>query len=682
MPRCCGWRYTERRLAEEKLKEERILLRTLIDNLPDRVYVMDVQGRKIIANQADWQTAGAKSMEEIIGKTDLEIFPPELANAYWALDRSVIDSGESLLNREEPGLDAQGKPAWLLSSKVPLLDAQGKVVGLVGIARDITERKHREEEIGALYHFSRQLADANDLAAVIELVNRQAVELVHTTFAGIALLEEADLVPQAVHPVGELGQNFGVGTRQSLDFLPVCRKVLETNEPLSLPADSLELGSAERKLLLLDFAHSVCLVPLRVGAPGQGASEALGLLILGDARADSREPFTPEKLHLARSLGDQAASAIRRMLLREQAGRRLQQLASLSEIDRTIASVMDLRISLQMILRHVCERLEVDAADVLVVNETLQTLEFSAGRGFLSKAIQEKHQRLGEGQAGKAAIERHPIQIPDLAASQAVFAWPDLLKTEQVQAYFAVPLITKGKVKGVLEIYHRSPLNPNEEWLDFLNTLAGQAAIGIENIQLINNLQRSTDELELAYDATIEGWSHALDLRDKETEGHTQRVTDRTVKLARRFGISEKELVQVRWGALLHDIGKMGVPDGILLKPGPLTEEEWVVMKKHPGLAYEMLEPIHYLGKALDIPYCHHEKWDGSGYPRGLNGIKIPVSARIFAVVDVYDALTSDRPYRKAWPKEQALDHIRDQSGKHFDPEVVNIFLTVMSGAL
>ena len=228
----------------------------------------------------------------------------------------------------------------------------------------------------------------------------------------------------------------------------------------------------------------------------------------------------------------------------------------------------------------------------------------------------------------------------------------------------------------MLEVYQRSPHYPNEEWLDFFNTLAGQAAIAIDNVQMFEQLQRSTDELELAYDATIEGWSHALDLRDKETEGHTQRVTELTVKLARRFGISEKDLVQVRWGALLHDIGKMGVPDGILLKPGPLTDEEWVVMKKHPGLAFELLKPIGYLQLALDIPYCHHEKWDGTGYPRGLKGEQIPLAARIFAVVDVWDALTSDRVYRLAWSKEKARQHIQDAAGTHFDPRVVETFLT------
>jgi putative nucleotidyltransferase with HDIG domain len=443
---------------------------------------------------------------------------------------------------------------------------------------------------------------------------------------------------------------------------------------LILLADNPGIGDTERGILLLDFARSVCLVPLKVGDASQGLSVEVGLLILGEARDGNREPFTSEKLRLARNIGDQAATAIRRMRLHEQAERRSRQLASLSEIDRTIASILDVRISLQMILRHVCEQLAVDAAGVLVFNEPLQSLEFTAGRGLLSPGMLGTRQRLGEGQAGKAALERQMVQIPDVAASRAVFSRSNFIKAEQVAAYFAIPLITKGKLKGVLEVYQRTPLYPNEEWLDFLNTLASQAAIAIDNVQMFEHLQRSTDELELAYDATIEGWSHALDLRDKETEGHTQRVTELTVRLARLFGISEMDLVQVRWGALLHDIGKMGVPDGILLKPGPLTDEEWVVMKKHPGLAYELLTPIRFLRQALDIPYCHHEKWDGSGYPRGLKGDRIPLVARIFAVVDVWDAVTSDRPYRLAWSQEKARQHIREGAGTHFDPHVVEKF--------
>jgi HD-GYP domain-containing protein (c-di-GMP phosphodiesterase class II) len=175
---------------------------------------------------------------------------------------------------------------------------------------------------------------------------------------------------------------------------------------------------------------------------------------------------------------------------------------------------------------------------------------------------------------------------------------------------------------------------------------------------------------------TLEGWSRALDMRDKETEGHSIRVTEMTLRLGRLLGVRDVEEVHLRRGSLLHDMGKIGIPDAILLKPGPLTAEEWEVMRTHPVRAYEMLAPIPYLSKALEIPHCHHEKWDGSGYPRGLKGEEIPLSARIFAVVDVYDALTSDRPYRPAWTKEKALDHIREQTGKHFDPQVVEAFLS------
>jgi putative nucleotidyltransferase with HDIG domain len=191
---------------------------------------------------------------------------------------------------------------------------------------------------------------------------------------------------------------------------------------------------------------------------------------------------------------------------------------------------------------------------------------------------------------------------------------------------------------------------------------------------MFNDLQRTTVELALAYDTTLEGWSSALDLRDHETEGHTQRVTAMTLRLARSLGIPDAELVHMRRGALLHDIGKMGIPDKILLKPGPLTDEEWVIMKKHPVYAYELLSPIPYLRSALDIPYCHHEKWDGSGYPRGLKGEQIPLSARLFAVVDVWDALRSDRPYRRGWDEERVAQHIADGSGTHFDPKVVAAF--------
>ena len=357
--------------------------------------------------------------------------------------------------------------------------------------------------------------------------------------------------------------------------------------------------------------------------------------------------------------------------------RQLEHLTALSAIDRVIAANYDLNLSLMEILTHVTTELDVDASNILILNPNSQILEYGAELGFRTKIIRKTHVRLGESFAGRVALERQLIRIRDLNNEPDTVFSTALLRDEGFVCYFGVPLITKGQVKGVLEVFNRSVLEPDLEWLEFLKALAGQAAIALENAMLFESQQRSNQELSLAYDATIEGWSRALDLRDKETEGHSRRVTEMTVKLARAFGFSEAELIQVRWGALLHDIGKMGVPDSILLKPDALTEEEWVVMKKHPVFAYELLAPVRYLRLALDIPYCHHEKWDGSGYPQGLRGDIIPLTARIFAVADVWDALSSDRPYRKAWEEDKVREYIRSSAGTHFDPQVVEFFLHI-----
>jgi HD-GYP domain-containing protein (c-di-GMP phosphodiesterase class II) len=281
---------------------------------------------------------------------------------------------------------------------------------------------------------------------------------------------------------------------------------------------------------------------------------------------------------------------------------------------------------------------------------------------------------LDQSIAGLVASEGTPLHLPELTQAPRPFIRAQAIEEEGFVAYSAVPLVSQGAIKGVLEVFHRSPLEADQEWRDFLDVLAGQAAIAIDSATLFQNLQRSNAELTAAYDATIEGWSRALDLRDKETEGHTQRVTEMSVRLARMMGITGADLTNVRRGALLHDIGKLGVPDAILLKPGKLTDEEWSLMRRHPTYAYEWLSPIAFLRPALDIPYCHHEKLDGTGYPRGLKAEQIPLAARIFAAVDIWDALRSDRPYRQGWPEDRVIEHIRSLAGAHLDPAVVDAF--------
>ncbi len=240
------------------------------------------------------------------------------------------------------------------------------------------------------------------------------------------------------------------------------------------------------------------------------------------------------------------------------------------------------------------------------------------------------------------------------------------------RTFVSVPMRRADNLVGVLNIVtvdETRTFTSNE--LALLQGLADQAALAITNANLYT-------ELVHAYDATLEGWSRALELRDQETEGHSQRVTTMTMRLVKQLGIPEVEHVHIHRGALLHDIGKMGVPDSILLKPGPLTPEELTLMRKHPMYAYEMLAPIGFLRPALAIPRYHHEKWDGSGYPYGLRGTEIPLAARIFAVVDVWDALQVERPYRLAWNAEQIRVYLRSQAGKHFDPEIVDTFLHLL----
>jgi len=361
--------------------------------------------------------------------------------------------------------------------------------------------------------------------------------------------------------------------------------------------------------------------------------------------------------------------------LNAQLHRRLERLSALRQIDMAITASLDLRLTFGVCLDQVLLQLQVDAADILLYDPHTQNLEYAAGKGFHTTALRRARIRLDQCGAGRVARERRPLHIFDLGQASEPFVRAPLFAEERFVTYHAVPLLVKGQVKGVVEVFDRTVREPDLEWLDFLETLARQAAIALDNASLFEGLQRANHELISAYDATIEGWSRALDLRDKESEGHSQRVTEMTLRLARAMGMSEAELVHVRRGALLHDIGKMGIPDAILLKPGPLTDEEWQVMRRHPTYAYECLAPIAFLRPALDIPYCHHEKCDGTGYPRGLKAEQIPLAARIFAAVDIWDALRSARPYREAWPEKRVCEHIASLAGTHLDANVVQAFL-------
>ena len=402
--------------------------------------------------------------------------------------------------------------------------------------------------------------------------------------------------------------------------------------------------------------------------------------LIGFITIDSQTPdtYTDADAELALSFARQAGSAIENARLFDQTEKQLKRLEALRKIDMTISSTNNLQVSLDVLLELVVHLQNVDAANVLLVNSDTNLLEYAAGVGFSTQGSQHKPLKLGEGLAGQAVMSGNPIFIPDLSQASELIVRRELVQIEGFHSYAAVSLISRENVLGVLEVFHRERIQEDSEWLGFLEALAGQASIAIDNARAFDKLTRANQDLVQSYNATIEGWASALEYRDDDTEGHSQRVTKLALRIAQKIGLHGDDLVNFKRGALLHDIGKIGIPDSILHKPGPLTDDEWAVMRQHPLYSLNMLSKIPFLENALDIPLHHHEKWDGSGYPDGLQGKNIPLAARIFAFADVFDALTSDRPYRKAWVKERALSYIKEQAGIHFDPELVSIVLDIL----
>ncbi|MEK7785025.1 MAG: HD domain-containing phosphohydrolase, partial [Chloroflexota bacterium] len=346
----------------------------------------------------------------------------------------------------------------------------------------------------------------------------------------------------------------------------------------------------------------------------------------------------------------------------------------LNELTRSAASGLGLRSAAQMLADQLGELLNADGCYVTLWDEANQRTIPLAAYGELRDMYPAINVPPGERTmtesvlcAGRTLVAEDVFNTPHIS--------PVLAARFPTRSMLGLPLLADDQKLGAVLIAFNKPHRFTPDEIARAERASGPIALIVTKAKLFDELREAHSGLTEAYNATLEGWARALDLRDKETEGHSRRVTEMTLRLAEAVGMSEAKLVHVRRGALLHDIGKMGVPDAILRKPGKLTDDEWVTMKRHPQDAYEMLSPIAYLRPALDIPYCHHEKWDGTGYPRGLKGEQIPLAARFFAVVDVWDALRSDRPYRPAWPEEKVREYIRSLAGTHFDPQVTEVFL-------
>lgn len=646
----------ERDEAERLLRESQERYQTLVDMMPDAIIVHS-QGEVKFVNPAAMKLMGAQNSGDLIGKQIMDFVHEDYKHAVLERIRRAQIDGKSLPAMEEKLFRLDGEVIEVEVTGTPLIFEDAPASQL--ILRDITERKHHERELEAVASLSSKLRTANKVIDIYPIILDQALASVGATEGTITLVdpETGDHTialgrGQRELPVGmTIPAGKGLTSQVAITGKPYVNNLFRTNpDPITVKVSDLEPTEA------------LAIVPITA------ENQVIGTLGIG-----SDTPINEHDEQVLRAICDIGGSAIHRAELFEETRRRLRHLRSLREIDTAIASSFDLGLTLDVVVSQAINELHVDAACVLLLHED-QTLKYGAGKGFKTDVAKTAHIKLGQGLAGKVAKERMFLEAPVIAGALPPADLKVLIDQEGFVSYYAAPLIAKGKVIGVLETFQHSPVTRNEEWKDFLNTLAGQAAIAIDNAKLFEDLQRSNQDLRKAYDRTIEGWAHALSLRDMETVEHSRRVTEMTVRLARALGISEEQLIHVRRGALLHDIGKMSIDDRVLRKTGPLDEAEWGQMRKHPDYARQMLAPIEFLHPAMAIPTSHHEKWDGSGYPQGLKGKQIPLEARIFSIVDVWDALTSDRPYRAAWTEEKAHQYLREQSGKHFDPKVVDAF--------
>ena len=614
------------------VKNERLFSRSVIEAIPGSFYVLDAGGKLSACNRYVRDQIFDTAESDITDIIGIEcIHPDDRAMMAEKVER-IMKNGEELIT--EVRVLLHGGPEYrrfLMTGSRMVIDSNPFLVG-VGI--DISERKKVEEDLlqskERLDQVISQMDDvvwsaSVDGSCLLDVNN--ALEKIY----GISIKEfyaKPELWIQMVHP-------------EDREIAKASNEELHKN------------GRAESEY--------------RIVKP-DGAIRWIF----------DRKSISVDNNHVPVSINGIGFDITNRKLAEDKLHRQLQRLHVLREIDFAIRGTTDIYLALKTVLEGTISELQVDAADIFLLDPHTNTLRFMVGRGFRSTEIERQEIKLSDGDEARL-LEQKYFDITNLAETESCFISLSLTAQESFVRYYSIPLIVKGNFSGLFEVFQRKPLLTNPDLLDFLHTLAGQAAMAIEDYQSVRKLRGANQELLRAYDSTIEGWARALDLRDEETEGHSRRVTEMTLKLACAAEIPDEAMADIRRGALLHDIGKMALPDTILFKVDQLTKDEWALMRTHPALAYTLLSPIAYLHCALDIPYCHHEKWDGSGYPRGLKGKEIPLAARLFAVVDVWDALQSDRPYRQGLPKVEVIEHIKLLSGTHFDPEIVTLFLKMIT---
>ena len=625
---------TERKRAEEKLRESEKKYRDLINAMNDTVWVIDFDTAILDVNNAAVNMLGYTREELLsmkIPDIDSELKPEQIRGLAGNMPKDKVQIFETWHKTK----DGRKLPVEVSSS---LVSYMGKTV-IMSIARDITERKRAEQ--------------------AIRLSEKKFKTLFEIAPVGISVLDQEHNIVDAnfaLERITGLGRDKLLsGDHRKRTYLRPDGTVMPTDELASslVIKESMPIFDVETGIVTEDRG----VIWTQVSAAPLDMPDASMVVITQDI-----------------SERKQSEQALRH---------RLAELETLYESGLSLNQSLEPKNIGQNIIDVLAEKLDWNHTTIRLYHSESDALELLA-YNIAGKTTEEEWQEIGEkfrtmiAQSGDG-LSGWVVQHGETVRCGDVVHDPRYVETVPgLNSGLYVPIQAGERTIGVISVESEKPDYFTAEDEHLAVTLAAQAAVAFENIRLFKDLLKSNDDLFRAYDETIEGWSHALDLRDKETEGHTQRVTTLTEELARLMGIPKEQMIHIHRGSLLHDIGKMGVPDRILLKPDKLTDDEWIIMREHPVHAYNLLSKIEFLKPALNIPHYHHEKWDGSGYPEGLQREQIPLEARIFAVVDVFDALISDRPYRPGWPRNKAIQYIPENSGSHFDPKVVDVFLKLI----
>jgi PAS domain S-box-containing protein/putative nucleotidyltransferase with HDIG domain len=623
---------TEKKTADEEIASNERRFRTLIERSHDCISLIDADNKCQYFSPSVTKILGYKP-EELLGMDARSLSHPEDMEEIYRSSKATSLLPNMSVTYQARMLAKDGNWKWIEAIATNLLedpDIQAIVVNF----KDISDRKQTEDKLKVSERSFREFLETVNLAAVI-LDAEGRVEFINDFSLSLTGYTRPELI----------GSSFFDRFLDPEDkFIDAFKSGIHTGMIPHQFESVIKTSTGSDRLIA--WNNTV----LR-GVSG----DVTGIACLGEDITVFRKNEERAKLQV-------------------------QRVSALHSIDVVISSSFDARIVFSVIVDQIMKQMGVDAVKVMTYNPVEKKLTCVVDRGFDFPEQKIMEMNLDESHSARAILERQTTCYPDGEHHEEIN--PRIFSQEGFIVGYSTPMTIKGQVKGVVEVYNRSPLEPDAGWMEFYETLAGQAAIAIENDEMFERLERALADLTSAYDSTLEGWVRALDLRDKETIGHTQRVAMLVVGFALELGVSGDDLVNIRRGALLHDIGKMGIPDEILNKAGPLTDDERLVIQRHPQYAYELLRPIHYLGEALDIPYAHHERWDGKGYPRGLKGEEIPLSARIFSVVDVWDALGSTRTYRMKWDQDKMIAYLKEQSGKKFDPSIVKVFIDLVERKL